>query len=83
MVVYVVVQFYPWFKFYFSLFKLTIVDYHTPKQRKIKFKPRIKLNHNIYKDKIMNKCNHASKTVLQKINKENYEFWGDMGLISN
>ena len=65
MVVYVMVQFYPWFKFYFSLFKLTIVDYHTPKQRKIKFKPRIKFNHNIYKDKIMNKCNHAPKTVLR------------------
>ena len=65
MVVYVMVQFYPWFKFYFSLFKPTIVDYHTPKQRKIKFKPRIKFNHNIYKDKMMNKCNHAPKTVLQ------------------
>ena len=25
-----------------------VIDYHTPKQRKIKFKPRIKLNHNKY-----------------------------------
>ena len=29
-------------------FKLIIINYHTPKQREIKFKPRIKLNHNIY-----------------------------------
>ena len=38
-----------WFKFYFPLFK---THYHTltpyPKQRKIKFKLRKKLNHNIY-----------------------------------
>ena len=28
--------------------KLIIIHYYTPKQREIKFKPRIKLNHNIY-----------------------------------
>ena len=28
--------------------KLIIIHYHTPKQREKKFKPRIKLNHNIY-----------------------------------
>ena len=47
--IYVVVQFYPWFKFYFPLFQ---THYHTlqcPKQKKIKFEPRIKLNHNLYK----------------------------------
>ena len=38
---------YPWFKFYFLLFKLIIMYYYTEKQRKLKFKPRIKLNHNI------------------------------------
>ena len=27
---------------------IIIIHYHTPKQREIKFKPRIKLNHNIY-----------------------------------
>ena len=43
--VYVVVQFYPWFKFYFVLF-LGMVMYD--KQKKIKIKPRIKLNRNIY-----------------------------------
>ena len=46
--IYIVVQFFPWFKFYFPLFK---THYHTlpyPKQRKIKFKPRKTLNHNIY-----------------------------------
>ena len=39
--------------FVFFCFKLIIVhyhtnNYHTQKQNKIKFKPRIKLNHNIY-----------------------------------
>ena len=45
----VVVEFYPWFTFYFLCFKLIIPNYHTliQTQRKIKFKPRIKLNHNI------------------------------------
>ena len=43
-----------WFNFILSLnfiflcFKLIIIYYHTPKQRKIEFKPRTKLNHNIY-----------------------------------
>ena len=40
---------YPWFKFYFLLFELIILYYYTQKQRKLKFKPRIKLNHNIFK----------------------------------
>ena len=43
--IYVVVQFFPWFKFYFPLFK---TRYHTlpyPKKGKIKFKPRKILNH--------------------------------------
>ena len=50
--IYVVLQFCPWCKFYFPLFK---THYHTlsyitipPKQRKIKFAPRTKLHHNIY-----------------------------------
>ena len=38
--VYVVVQSYPWLKFSFSFFWV--------EQRETKFKPRIKLNHNIY-----------------------------------
>ena len=42
----VVVQFYPWFKFNFLLF-LGICMIMSLKQRKIKFEPRIKLNHNI------------------------------------
>ena len=43
-----------WFNFILGLifichcFKLIIMHYHTPKQREIKFKPRIKLNHNMY-----------------------------------
>ena len=34
--------------FIFFCFKLLIVYYHTQKQKKIEFKPRMKLNHNIY-----------------------------------
>ena len=34
--------------FIFFCFKLIIIHYHTQKQKKIKFKPRRKLNHNIY-----------------------------------
>ena len=50
--VYVVVQFYPWFKFSVLLF-LGMVMYDNNmimslKQKKRKFEPRIKLNHNIY-----------------------------------
>ena len=50
--VYVVVQFYLWFKFSFLLF-LGMVMYDNNmimslKQKKRKFEPRIKLNHNIY-----------------------------------
>ena len=46
------VQFYPWFKFSFLLF-LGMVMYDNNmimslKQKKRKFEPRIKLNHNMY-----------------------------------
>ena len=46
---YIVVQFYPWFKFQFLLFQTHYhhIYYHSPKQKEVKFKPRIKLNHNI------------------------------------
>ena len=43
-----------WFNFILGLnliffcFKLIVKHYHTQKQKKIKFKPGIKLNHNIY-----------------------------------
>ena len=42
-------QFYPWFKILFS-FDSNALSYITmsTKQRKIKFKPRLKLNHSIY-----------------------------------
>ena len=41
--VYVVVQFYPWFNFHFSLFYVII-----PKNKGKNIKPRTKLNHNMY-----------------------------------
>ena len=47
-IAYVVVQFYPWFKFYFPSFLGMVMLIMSLKQRKIKFKPRIKLNHNTY-----------------------------------
>ena len=43
----VVVQFFPWFKFYFPLFWGMVIYDNGFKQRKIKFKPGKKLNHNI------------------------------------
>ena len=46
--VYLLVQFYPWFKFYFPLFFRMVMLKMNLKQRKIEFEPRIKLNHNIY-----------------------------------
>ena len=50
--IYVVVQFYPWFKFsllsFQSHYHVIIIHYHTQKQKKRKFEPTIKLNHNIY-----------------------------------
>ena len=56
------VQFYPWFKFSFLLF-LGMVMYDNNmimslKQKKRKFEPRIKLNHNIYT---------TSKTIIDII----------------
>ena len=52
--VHVVVQFYPWFKISFLLFQthyhVIIIHYHTQKQKKKNFEPRIKLNHNIHND---------------------------------
>ena len=42
-------NFIPGLNFIFLCVKLIIIHYHTQKQREIKFKPRIKLNHNIYK----------------------------------
>ena len=61
---YVGVQFYPWFKFYFPLFfKLIIIYYKTQKQKKIKFEPRIKLNHNNYEPRAQIK--HVSRGWAQ------------------
>ena len=54
-----------WFNFALGLifillcFKLIIIHYHTQKQRKIKIKPRIKLNHNIsIGDDVQGNSNH-------------------------
>ena len=41
-------SFFPGLNFISLCFKLIIRHYHIQKQRKIKFKPRIKLSYNIY-----------------------------------
>jgi len=47
--VYVVVQFYPWFKFYFPLFLgMVMYDNEFETKENKTYLPRIKLNHNIY-----------------------------------
>ena len=47
--VYFVVHFYPWYKPYFPLFQsFNHTLPLTSKQRKIKFQPRITMNHNLY-----------------------------------
>ena len=51
--VYVVAQFYPYSNFIFLCFKLIIIHYNTQKQKKIKFEPRLKLNHNTYIHKVI------------------------------
>ena len=48
--VYDVVQFYPWFKFSFLLFMGMVMYGDEFETKENKFKPRIKLNHNIYID---------------------------------
>ena len=45
---YVVVQFYPWFNFYFPLFLGMVMYDNEFETKENKIKPRIKLNHNIY-----------------------------------
>ena len=47
--VHVVVQFCPWYKFYFPLFLgMVIYMIMSLKQRKIEFEPKMKLNHDIH-----------------------------------
>ena len=51
-----------WLKFHCLCFKLIIIHYDTPKQREIKSKPRIKLNHNKYKiDHVFLNYRHPKK----------------------
>ena len=59
--IYLVVLFYPWFKFLFFCFKIIIIHYHTQKQKIIKFKPKIKLNHNIYNSLKLNVLSFIQK----------------------
>ena len=49
--------------FVFLCFKLIIIHYHNPKQRKIALNPRIILNHNIFS---LSNSNSAALTNLNK-----------------
>ena len=44
----VVVQFYPWFKFYFPLFLGMVMCDNEFKKKENEFEPRKKLNHNVH-----------------------------------
>ena len=59
----VVVQFYPWFNLYFLLFFGMVMYDNEIKQKKIKIKPRIKLNHNIAKHSWMTL--HMSRPLFE------------------
>ena len=47
------VQFYPWFKFYFPLFLGMVMYDNEFETKENKIKPRIKLNHNIHRNKLV------------------------------
>ena len=50
-----------WFNFILgsNFIFLIIIHYHTQKQKKIKFEPRIKLNHSIYTNRKTNQQAHS------------------------
>ena len=76
--IYVVVQFYPWFKFSFLLFQthyhVIIIHYHTQKQKKRKFEPRVKLNHNIYTKELLTDWNFHIKNEHKSLKGWNPNF---------
>ena len=53
---------YPWYNFIFLFFKVINIHSHTQKQRKIEFKPKIKLNHNCY---ILRFLSHNTKSAIR------------------
>ena len=59
------VQFYPWFKFYFLLFLGMVIYDNEFETKEMKFKKRIKLNHNIYIVMMHFFVNWASKKLAQ------------------
>ena len=52
--------------FIFFCFNLTVIHYYTQKQKKRKFKPRIKLNHNIYINSVQLWSQGMTQTVWTK-----------------
>ena len=86
-----------WFKFIlilnfiFLCFKLIIIHYHTQKQKKIKFEPKIKLNYNIYTNSTKNRRSlsppgggggslmNGAGMLFLSIRGVNFGFWSHLG----
>ena len=58
--------------FIFFCFKLIIIHYDTQKQRKMKFQPRIKLNHNIDNLKVIYKVLNYYKNDFSKFDEDKF-----------
>ena len=70
-------NFIPWLKSYFFCFKhyhVIIIHYHTQKQKKIKFEPRINLNHNTI---------YMCLSVISRVNFHHYKVPDYFTLASN
>ena len=70
--VYVDLQFYPWFNFFFFCFKLIIRHYRTVKRKKRKFKPKIKLNQKIYNRTLYLVYTNIKEKDIQTIKSKKY-----------
>ena len=67
-------NFIPGSNFIFLCFKLIIIYYKTQKQKKIKFEPRIKLNHNNYEPRAQIKQMFQEGELKQGIKRAIKEF---------
>ena len=71
--VYVDLQFYSWFNFFFFFcFKLIIRHYRTVKRKKRKFKPTIKLNQKIYNRTLYLVYTNIKEKDIQTIKSKKY-----------
>ena len=59
--------------FLFFFFNLIFINYHTQKEKKINFKPWIKLNHNTYKPPFAITLKEVSSNSVSNLT-QNYSF---------